>query len=270
MLLVREMKRYRAYYCGLCKTIGKRCGPIARLTLNYDCTFLAAFLSALTDTQEQTSCQRCLICPHRGKQPMAAPSEALSYAADVNVLLAWYQLCDDWRDDRRMRALLLKPLLHGAFCREKKRIVALDGEIADCIQRLGEQERAKAASTDEPSDAFGTLLKAVIRHAPNVRETDRAACEWMFYNLGRWIYLADAWDDRQKDEKRAAYNPFLMAGTDQEAASFLLYISLSEAEKGYDLIDFAGDHGLIDNIVRLGCRYRTEQLLNKENAHESV
>ena len=110
----------------------------------------------------------------------------------------------------------------------------------------------------------------MIRHAPNVRETDRAACEWMFYNLGRWIYLADAWDDRQKDEKRAAYNPFLMAGTDQEAASFLLYISLSEAEKGYDLIDFAGDHGLIDNIVRLGCRYRTEQLLNKENAHESV
>jgi hypothetical protein len=35
-------------YCGLCKTIGKRYGTLERLTLSYDCAFLAAFLHALS------------------------------------------------------------------------------------------------------------------------------------------------------------------------------------------------------------------------------
>ena len=29
------------------------------------------------------------------------------------------------------------------------------------------------------------------------------------YNLGRWIYLADAYHDRQRDARKGAYNPFL-------------------------------------------------------------
>ena len=34
---------YRAFYCGLCKSIGKSCGQRARFALNYDLTFLSAF-----------------------------------------------------------------------------------------------------------------------------------------------------------------------------------------------------------------------------------
>lgn len=37
---------------------------------------------------------------------------------------------------------------------------------------------------------------------------ERKAAEWMFYNLGKWIYLIDAWDDREKDQKSGNYNPF--------------------------------------------------------------
>ena len=33
--------RYQAAYCGLCHTLGRRCGVLARFTLNYDFTLLA-------------------------------------------------------------------------------------------------------------------------------------------------------------------------------------------------------------------------------------
>ena len=43
-MLVKDLSEYRAYYCGLCKAIGKNYSEKARLLTNYDCTFLAAFL----------------------------------------------------------------------------------------------------------------------------------------------------------------------------------------------------------------------------------
>ena len=42
-----QKKRYRAWYCGLCQSLGDRHGFRGRMTLTYDMTFLAIFLSAL-------------------------------------------------------------------------------------------------------------------------------------------------------------------------------------------------------------------------------
>ena len=33
-----EWEAYRGIYCGLCRTLGRRFGPLARLTLSYDFT----------------------------------------------------------------------------------------------------------------------------------------------------------------------------------------------------------------------------------------
>ena len=41
------LKTFKAYYCGLCKAIGKRCSQSARLGLSYDITFLAIVLSSV-------------------------------------------------------------------------------------------------------------------------------------------------------------------------------------------------------------------------------
>ena len=50
----------------------------------------------------------------------------------------------------------------------------------------------------------------MILNAPTLPEREWAAADWMFYNLGKWVYLMDAWDDREKDEKSGSYNPFLL------------------------------------------------------------
>ena len=40
-LKVREWTRYRAYYCGLCKELGREYGLFSRFLLNYDLVLLA-------------------------------------------------------------------------------------------------------------------------------------------------------------------------------------------------------------------------------------
>ena len=46
-----ELKRYKSVYCGLCRSL-KRCfGQSARLTLNFDMTFLVLLLASLYEPE---------------------------------------------------------------------------------------------------------------------------------------------------------------------------------------------------------------------------
>lgn len=250
-LKVREQAEYRGYYCGLCKSIGARYGQLERLSLSYDCAFLAALLSAISGGAgfSRGNCgPRC----YRGKRAIANASPALDYAADVNILLAWYQAADDAADDRSAKALAARLAFSRAYRKAAKRHPELDRAIRDNTERLHVLERAHTASTDEPSDTFGKTLSAVILHAPMLPQSERQAAEWMFYNLGRWIYLIDAWDDREKDEKSGGYNPFLITKMEPERARFLLNVTLNEVSKAYDLLNLQQPSGLLDNIIRLG------------------
>jgi len=270
-LRVREQTEYRAYYCGLCRTIGLRYGQFARLALNFDCAFLAALLTALeAEPNADYELRRCVLGPVRAKKPVVKPSEALAYAADTNVLLAYYQYADDWADEHRLRALCAKLFMKRSAIKAARRRPALEQAIKTQLRRLGAFEKSKTAGTDEPSDVFGTLLKEIVVQAPVLDGTDHSALTWMFYNLGRWIYLIDAWNDRENDRKHGAYNPFLCAGLDKETASFLLHISLTEAEKGFDLLQMNDHSGLINNIMHLGCRHMTQQILAKGDEHEPI
>jgi hypothetical protein len=80
------------------------------------------------------------------------------------------------------------------------------------------------------------------------------------------VYLIDAWDDREKDEKSGAYNPFVLGKKNADDAEFLLNITQSEAEKGYNLITFTSPSGLMDNIMRLGLDAVQRRVLKKECA----
>ena len=266
-LKVREQREYRAHYCGLCKAIGRRCGLLARLTLHYDCAFLSSFFAAYGGA---FTCERkrCLCHPLRGRMPVMNGGEAQDYCADVNVLLSWHAACDGWQDEKKPLSLLIKLALSGAHKRAAAHQPALDAAITESLARLSVLERRGEVCTDEPADAFAALMRAVAAHAPGMREGDGAAVGWMFYNLGRWVYLIDAWDDRAKDQKSGAYNPFLAAGTSEEDAAFLLHKSLAEAENGYDLVPLTGDGGIVDNVMRLGCAAATRRVLSAATGDE--
>ena len=46
-LKVKDLRKYRAYYCGLCRTLKERFGGLGQLTLTYDMTFAVILLTSL-------------------------------------------------------------------------------------------------------------------------------------------------------------------------------------------------------------------------------
>ena len=48
----QEKARYRAAYCGLCRTLGGRCGQRCRLALTYDMAFLVLLHGSLYEPKK--------------------------------------------------------------------------------------------------------------------------------------------------------------------------------------------------------------------------
>ena len=263
-LKVKELALYQAYYCGICKSVSARYGEPARLTLNYDCSFLALLLDGLGQT---AACQpqRCMYKPMRPKRPVAQENESIAYAADVNILLAVNKLMDDWADERNPLSRAGAFALAGAYKAAKKYRPELADAFECGMKRLREIERAQSDQLDTAADAFGLLLQAAATYAPICAERDKRILEQLLYNLGRWIYLADAWDDREKDKKHGSYNIFNLTDTGVEKASFLLHISVNRAIMAYELLDIGANKGVLDNIMYEGCTEKTRILLGGLN-----
>lgn len=199
-----EQERFRSVYCGLCHTLGRRCGFAARFLLNYDFTFLAILLAAGWETR--CANRRCLVHPCRGCA--AASGEALEAAADRSVILAWWQIQDHIADHGffagipyRIAALFLR----RAYRRACAAAPAFDAAVRARLEELGERERECCASLDAAAEPFAALLAACAEAEPDA--TRRRILYQLFYHLGRWIYLVDAADDFRADARSGSYNP---------------------------------------------------------------
>ena len=114
-----EKSRWHSAYCGLCRTIGKRCGRHCRLTLTFDMTFLALLLQSLYEPAEHEGHARCAL--HPAKPQPYEMSEAMDYAADVGILLAYHKCLDDWNDERKLSGRVSAAALHGAYAKAASR-----------------------------------------------------------------------------------------------------------------------------------------------------
>ena len=99
-LKLRELDVYQSWYCGLCRQLKEKYGVRGQLTLTYDMTFLILLLSGLYEAEEETAFVRCAAHP-LGKHA-ARSSLFTGYAADMNVLLTYYQCMDDWKDEKKV------------------------------------------------------------------------------------------------------------------------------------------------------------------------
>lgn len=288
-LRVRDKTRYEAWYCGLCRCLGKRYGLVSRACLSYDCAFLAMLVHSLkrgiiTDLDESGSCTNsgessaniidgytplpcsshaCPFKPFARKRAVIdGESPALDFAAAVCVLLSMYKLRDDVADGKPFRALAELPL-SSAFFKAKRDYPSVADSLADNLAKLSAIEKNRTASPDTAADAFGVLLRDVLMHSPAPSGNAQPLSE-LGYHMGRYIYLLDAWDDRRSDEKHRLYNPFVLSETKRTGAEFLIYFSINSAISAYNLLEVRYDKELIDNIVTQGCFAAADRIFNKE------
>lgn len=269
-LKLRELTRYQAYYCGLCRALGESYGEAARLFLNYDCVFAAVLLSGIYREGDVCAPQRCAYKPFKKKEPIMPGSGQMDAAADLNVILAWHKMGDDRRDEHSLKAAGGRLLLRRAYHMVREKRPALDAIIEEGIAQLAELESAQCAQLDAPADAFGKTLRGCFEHFAKDDRRLRPAMAVMGYNLGKWIYLIDAWEDRERDEKGGAYNVFNASGADVERAGFLMHYSLNEAIKAYELIKLASNEEILDNIMLTGCTAKTQSALARSSTNGSL
>lgn len=217
-LKVCEYEQYKAVYCSLCQTLGKRYGLAARMTLSYDFTFLALFLMALKDEETCVSFEqgRCPFHPLK-KRMLCASNDILDYAADVAVLLTYHKLSDTIQDERffkRAGARVLKWLFQRDYKRAVKRCPA-EAEAATAFMRAqAAVEASESPCVDacaEPTAAFLSVLASRGSEGEQAETTARFG-----YCLGRFIYLADAAQDLKEDIQNDRFNPYALSGSDED------------------------------------------------------
>ena len=88
-LKVKDLKKYRAYYCGLCRTLKEDYGFMGQMTLTYDMTFAVILLSSLYENIAAHEEHRCKV--HPVKRQHMLRNEITSYAAAMNVPLSFIE-----------------------------------------------------------------------------------------------------------------------------------------------------------------------------------
>ena len=153
---MKDLKKYKGYYCGLCRELREEYGFMGQMTLTYDMTFAVILLTSLYESEQKMEMHRCKV--HPVKQQMMIRSEMTSYAAAMNVLLAYYHMEDDWRDEKKTSSLVTMRLIRG----KAERIVAeyprQSRAIRKALKELAACEREQSTDIDRVSGCFGRLM----------------------------------------------------------------------------------------------------------------
>lgn len=261
-LRVREHELYRAVYCGLCQSMGKHTGCASRLTLSYDFVFLAAVRMVLEETAYSARPCRCGVHPLK-KRAVLLENSALAYCARAAALLTEAKIADDIQDTKG--PALRSHLLHPAARRMcKKAFPRGDGpgdSLAQSLERLHALEAAQCGSLDDAADCFGDLLSNVFSWGLTGAAQKIAAA--IGFSTGRFIYVLDAADDREQDQKSGSYNPLNIAPIASECLSVAVRLDLSKLEAAVNLMDFSGRSellGLIENILYKGMPLEADRI----------
>lgn len=211
-LKMGEYEQYKAVYCALCRTLGKRYGIAARMTLSYDFTFLALFLMALQEDSPVAFEQgRCPFHPLK-KRMLCVSNDILDYAADVAVLLTYHKLSDTVADERFLKRTGAR-LLRCLFKRDYKRAVGRCPAEAEAATAFMLAQAAVEASESPCVDVCAEPT-AVFLRVLACRDGENEDAARFGYCLGRFIYLADAAQDLQEDLKNSRFNPYAVSLSD--------------------------------------------------------
>lgn len=246
--LTEEQKgRYRAWYCGLCQSLGERHGFRGRLTLTYDMTFLALFLSALYEPEEKQGNMRCL--PHPKEAHAFVRTEMTDYAADMTVALAYFKALDDWKDDHSLPGGMTAQLLKKRYAVVKKQYPRQCADIEECLLDLSKVEEAKTPSPDVAANCFGALMASLFAKKDDYWSR---ALGCFGASLGRFVYMVDAACDYDADKKSGSYNPIVQMERQPEEMREVLTVLLGDASAAFEALPIVTDADILRNILYEG------------------
>ncbi|MBE7040138.1 MAG: hypothetical protein E7398_05370 [Ruminococcaceae bacterium] len=252
-LKVKEYELFRAYYCGLCKTLKKDYGFTARMGLSYDLTFLSVLFSSVSDYEDKAKAEVCVANPIK-KKPVILSSCFMEYAACANVILTYFKISDDFSDNHSIKSALVYPFILAAKRKARKKQPELYEKIRQSMKTLSMLEKSKCNEPDKLSNEFGYITQSIFSSGPITCDKTKRILGHIGYLIGRFIYLLDACDDYDKDEKSHSFNVLLQNGCTIKKEEVLdsLEFTLSEISTAYNLLEIKKNKPILDNIIYLG------------------
>lgn len=252
-LKFREFDEYRAYYCGLCRILKERSGNLSRMLLSYDLTFLALLLDGLYEPEINKTKNRCVL--HPLQKQLFIKSESIEYAADMTILLAAYKFEDDWNDERRILKKIFAAILKNKTSAVRERYMRKAQEIEKALSELAAIEKNGCEHPEEPAGCFGKVLSEVLAYKDD--EWESTLRELGFF-LGKYIYLADAAYDLEKDKKTGSFNPFSQNNSNDPEfrawAEEMQRLMLAQAASAFEYLPIIKNAAILRNILYSGAR----------------
>lgn len=261
-LKMKDFYKYKAYYCGLCKTLKDKYGSFGQMTLTYDMTFLIILLTSLYESNTEHGIDRCIVHPVKKHDTLC--NEITEYAADMNIVLSYYHLLDNWQDDKSIAGFTGTKLLKKKFNKICNKYPRQCQAISNSLNRLKECEKNNDQNIDMVSRCFGELMSELFVYKEDMWEPTLR--KFGFF-LGKYIYIIDAYEDLEEDIKKGGYNPLKSASQKdsyETECKNILNIMIAECTSEFEKLPCLLDADILRNILYEGVWTKFDSIQKKK------
>lgn len=281
-LKIRHYNTFKSYYCSLCHAIKKNYGNIPRISINFDTTFMAIFLDSLLQNNPIIEKKLCLIHPVE-KKNIIKNSSSIDYASHITLILTHNKIIDDINDENNLLSKIIFPLSNIYIQKFPKYLEGIKNKILYHLNNLNKMEKSsEILSIDDYSHHFAKITKEVFSFfikINNIYEDNIDDVERLGYNIGKWIYIMDAFNDIEKDFKQKSFNPILKINqiTNENINIIDFKNSVKEHYRSlltqinyqclhyFNNLKIQKNYDLIENILQLGMPFKTDKIINTCN-----
>lgn len=246
-LKVKDYELFKAAYCGLCHAMKKRCGPAGRFAVNYDFTFLAMLLGSGCELDRR----RCMVSP-LVKKNCCRGGAAMDRAADMSVILAYLKMDDAVKDKEGLKYRLARLALRRGYLRAAGERSGFAQVCRRELEELSLLEEKNNPRLDENADKFATILAQAAEDESGDR---KRVLRQLLYQLGRFIYIADAVSDMEQDARAGRFNAVTARygeNADMNEIGLLLDHTRGLISSAFELLDRNQFTPVLENIIYLG------------------
>lgn len=269
-LKMKDYRKYKGVYCGLCQTLKRRYGPFGQLCLNNDMTFMALLHMSLYEGEMPVRERdyRCKL--HPTKKIHIYENPQLNYAADMTLLLNYYLARDHWKDDRKPASLAQMLVIRRKVEKLSKTYQRQYRAVRNYVYRLEAAERRGEQDLDKLSGLTGTMLAEIFNWRDDVWAD---MLKKVGFYLGKFIYLMDAYEDLEKDIQKGSFNPLksYREKPDFEDEIFsMLDLMMADCARHFEQLPLDLDVEILRNILYAGVwskymkvrsdKYKTEEV----------
>ena len=182
----------------------------------------------------------------------------------MNVLLTYYKLEDNLKDDNRLKDKVAYSVYKGRLKSAYEKYPKKAEFIRVQLEILYNLEQEKNTNIDLVSNTFGKLMSEIFAYKEDQFENELRN---IGFNIGKYIYLLDAYEDLDNDYKNGRYNPFIdyidRREELKERVDKLISMSLGMVGRRIDKLNLKVNTSIIENIIYSGVYLRYQNILEE-------